>query len=464
MILLQEIIQLGLIESDDDDTRRSIIICNSMVMAAIFVLLLHTFFLIDIDLSVALFILFEITVASSILIASYCRYLLLTRLCCIIALASGGFVAAALFGKDFNGLYYIFIALCLCNLVLDYRHRTAQVLCIIFSTLLIVLVEYLHYANLIPLYSDEIREQVKQQWGSQLMDILLIVIALVGSIGYEQNRLRNARMELRQHNESLEQRIDERTQEIKQALEEARSANSAKSEFLAAVTHELRTPLHVINNSRELIQRGLVRFGDIPLNENKTYFMENCRRIETSSDRLLAMVDQVLFTTRAEIRDSALVLETVRIDLLIQQVCDDFYSRATARTVTIENSENTNISIQTSPQLLTLVIGNLLQNALKYCLPNSTLAVSSKQLPHHVSIDVVNSGIGINESEVSLVFEQFYKGKNVGSAKGGVGLGLALSNKIVKRLGGEIKLVNHRPECTHFRVLLPINQRESSSS
>ncbi len=235
---------------------------------------------------------------------------------------------------------------------------------------------------------------------------------------------------------------------------EAEAASEAKSRFLANISHELRTPLNAIIGYAELMREEL---RDPVADADLTPDLE---RIHRAGNQLLGLVDELLDLDRVEAGE--LVLERRPFDLV------DLIEEVTARArPLVEQHDNTlRVDTQglTTPthvgdrERLQQVLYNLLSNAAKFT-HEGTITVSSQHTPDALRIEVIDDGIGMDEQMLTRVFDPFEQGGPAVSLDGGgAGIGLALTQRIIRTMGGDITAHSRRGEGTRMEIELPLNR------
>lgn len=275
--------------------------------------------------------------------------------------------------------------------------------------------------------------------------------------------LAESREEIRQHQELLEQRIAQRTEELEQAMHRALAASQAKSEFLANISHELRTPMNGVIGMLDVVLQGAVT----PEQRDQ---LETAKR---SAYFLLAIVNDLLDVSKIEAGKMA--IERIAFDLraLIRD-CIECHAPAAARKgIELNSSLAASVPdfVTGDPLRIRQIITNLLSNAIKFTERGRVqLDVSTTPLPLgliELQMHVSDTGPGIPADKLGLIFEKFTQADNSISRRfGGAGLGLAITRKLVELHGGAIRVRSEvgRGSVFSFTLLCERAQRPASSA
>jgi signal transduction histidine kinase/CheY-like chemotaxis protein len=261
---------------------------------------------------------------------------------------------------------------------------------------------------------------------------------------------------LRAANETLEQRVQERTEALTRAitaLDEARvraeAANHAKSDFLASVSHELRTPLNAILGFAQILR--LTRHRD-PLTHRQA---EALHQIERSGRLLLQLIEDVLDLAKIEAGQISLSLEPVDAAGLVEEVAQTFSAAAAEADVSIT------MMLPPEPVLavadrtrLQQVLNNLLSNAIKYNKLGGRVELSVREDADGVEIAVADTGLGIPAAQLQNLFQPFHRLGREQSDIVGTGIGLALCRRLLDSIGGEIRVWSEENSGSRFCVML----------
>lgn len=251
--------------------------------------------------------------------------------------------------------------------------------------------------------------------------------------------------------ESLDQsrsELAEIAQRNSELLEEAREASALKSEFVSTMSHELRTPLNVILGYTEILQDE----SDESWGEARDLL----GRIETCGRDLLELVDATLQVGRLE----AGAIQVQPAWVSVAELMDEF-SRSTAGLphdpgveLRWECSAEPTGSIETDRAKVALIVRNLVSNGLKFT-EKGFVAVALRSGGGHLEIEVRDTGVGIPEDKLPVMFEMFRQVGGPGSRQAGVGLGLYIVDQLVRRLDGSMTVESMPGLGTAFFVRLP---------
>jgi signal transduction histidine kinase/DNA-binding response OmpR family regulator len=257
--------------------------------------------------------------------------------------------------------------------------------------------------------------------------------------------------EIRQYQELLEERIRQRTQELEKAMHGALAASQAKSEFLANISHELRTPMNGLLGMLDLVL-------DSPVGGEQREQVEIAQRCAYS---LLDLLNDILDLSKIEA--GRMILEKVPFDL--RSVAEDCVRAQSAKAqqkgieVRYEYSGDVT-NVTGDPLRLRQIVANLLSNAIKFTekgwvsVRQSVSTEADGKLT--MVLDVADTGSGIPAEKVPLIFEKFTQADSSISRKyGGTGLGLAITKRLVELQGGQIRVESRVGRGSTFTVEIP---------
>lgn len=224
-------------------------------------------------------------------------------------------------------------------------------------------------------------------------------------------------------------------------------AEQMRREFTANVSHELRTPLHTISGCAELLCSGLVKPLDIDQFHNQIY---------TESQRMIRLVEDIINLSRLD--EGAQGMERREVDLyaLVKEAVAALVEPAKKAQVTMTLTGE-NAVVSGIPQLLSGIVTNLCDNAVKYNRPGGSVTVDVAKSAEAVILTVSDTGIGIPPEHQARVFERFYRvDKSRSKAVGGTGLGLSIVKHAAMIHHARIDLTSALGEGTTITVRFPI--------
>lgn len=221
----------------------------------------------------------------------------------------------------------------------------------------------------------------------------------------------------------------ERTEEAHAAQAAAEQANAAKDRFLAALSHELRSPLNTILGWAQILG------SDHGLNERQARAVETIERSARTQAQLIADLLDI-----SRIIAGKLELERSKLDFasIVESVLSAVGPAVEQKhlTVTVRSREDTDVF--GDPTRLQQIVTNLLNNAIKFTEPGGNIEVTTEHEDGFVVLTVADSGIGMSKELLGRVFDVFHQGETTKSRQGGLGLGLAIAKQLAEAHGGTI--------------------------
>jgi two-component system phosphate regulon sensor histidine kinase PhoR len=230
-----------------------------------------------------------------------------------------------------------------------------------------------------------------------------------------------------------------------------RRLESIRRDFVANVSHELKTPITSIEGFAETLLDGAL---DEP--ESARRFVEI---IGKQASRLHAIVEDLLALSRVEqeAKREEIVLQELPIAEVLQSAIQACSSRAEKENMAISLACAPTITARINPALFEQAVVNLLDNAVKYSGKGSSIRVETEKQPDEVLIRVCDNGVGIASQDISRIFERFYRVDKARSAKlGGTGLGLSIVKHIVQAHHGHISVESSPGKGSIFTLHLPV--------
>lgn len=235
---------------------------------------------------------------------------------------------------------------------------------------------------------------------------------------------------------------------------EARRLEAVRRDFVAAASHELKTPVASMVASAETLQLALAR--------DPARAAQFAEQVERSARQLASLVSDLLDLSRLEAKPEA--DEEVALDLLVRDEVETFSDRAHQAEIKL-SVELSPVIVRGSNSDLGLAVRNLIDNALRHTPAGGEVKVVIERSPRMVSLHVIDNGDGIASREVGRIFERFYRVDSARSrATGGTGLGLAIVRHVAESHGGTVDVKSSLGEGSMFSINLPTTTPASHPS
>ena len=247
--------------------------------------------------------------------------------------------------------------------------------------------------------------------------------------------------------------------EFREARDRAEAANQAKSEFLANISHELRTPVHGMLSFAKF---GVRRIDTASKEKLHSYFQQ----IESSGEVLLSLLNDLLDLSKFQAGGFKFEFAPTKVEERINAQLAAFEAEAAKSEIciTIMSRSDTPLpAIEADSGRLDQLFRNLISNALKFSPRGSVIEIAVSQSDDFVVAKILDQGPGIPEDEIDAIFEKFVQSSFTKDASGGTGLGLAICREIVETHGGSIQAKNRTGGGCEFKVSLPVTQDAASS-
>ncbi len=249
--------------------------------------------------------------------------------------------------------------------------------------------------------------------------------------------------------QQLERLVEERTRELRAALEELRAIDQKKADFLNSVSHELRTPLTAITGFAEFLDEGVA--GN--LNPEQRHYVQ---QILYGTERLLVLINDLLDYARMEAGRFTLARAPVEFPELANKVVASLMPLAKGSHLEIRVEIPPNLpELDADPDRVSQILTNLLSNSLKFTRAGGLICLRAKQKDDHVEIEVADTGIGIPQDAIPHLFTQFFRVDPTVAVRG-TGLGLPITKGLVEAHGGQIEVRSKVGKGSSFRFTLPI--------
>ncbi|PCN46516.1 two-component sensor histidine kinase [Curtobacterium sp. 'Ferrero'] len=230
-------------------------------------------------------------------------------------------------------------------------------------------------------------------------------------------------------------------------LTESRRIDEVRRDFVANISHELKTPIGAIG----LLAETLVAAADDPVHVRKF-----AAQLITESERLGALTKDIIELSRLQSVDALETSEETSIDKVVQAAVDANEVVARARSIDLVRAKKSKLRVMGDPGLLQVAVSNLIANAIKYSPDGTRVGVGVRSSKGFVEIAVTDQGVGIPEADLDRVFERFYRVDPARSrATGGTGLGLAIVKHVVGNHGGDVRVWSQPGKGSTFTIRLP---------
>ena len=246
----------------------------------------------------------------------------------------------------------------------------------------------------------------------------------------------------------LQQRIEEATQALRAKKEEAELASNNKSHFLAVASHDLRQPLHAL---------GLY-ISELQHRVSGTEQQRLVAQAERSVEALATLLNSLLDISKLDAGTIVPQLQTCSVSAMMERIAADYQMLAEAKNIHLIVRACTEYAIS-DPQLLDRILMNLLVNAIRYTNPNGRVMVACRRRGGSLRIEVRDNGAGISKSDQNKIFREFFQvtGSQADTKKG-LGLGLAIVDRLVKLLGYRLELRSAPGKGSVFAIEVPLAQ------
>lgn len=303
------------------------------------------------------------------------------------------------------------------------------------------------------------------------------------TIQQQHRRLAELYHQTQYFNIELEQQVQERTQDLQQALEELQQLNRLRDDFLSTISHELRTPLTNIRMVVQMLmiatQQGQTFFERVSEVAPKQKITQYLMILQDECDRELRLIEDLLDLQNLTTNNLPLCLTTVNLSDWLPPVLEHFRTQLSRQqqTLVVELAPDLPL-LNTDVSSLNRVVTELLTNACKYTPIGESITVTVKAIeqqkvgktscfatesvvsvkpsPTAIEISVTNTGVEIPPFEYDRIFDSFYRVLGTDPWRhGGTGLGLALVKRLVEQLQGSIQVTSHNNR-TCFTIKLPV--------
>ena len=284
-----------------------------------------------------------------------------------------------------------------------------------------------------------------------LYRLLKKVFGYIDEIGKSTEDLVNKDVEYIELPDELEE-IQKRMNHLKRESEKneklAKENEEKKDELIVYLAHDIKTPLTSMIGYLSILDE----IDDMPKKKQKNYISIALDK----SYRLEDLINELFDVARFNSEKIVLEKEELNLNLMLEQIIDDFYPTLRELNKSIKLNYNEPISINGDPDKLSRVFNNLIKNAISYSKEESEIVINLKKDNNNAIVEVINKGKQISKEKLSKIFEKFYRLDSARTSRtGGSGLGLAIAKDIVELHNGTIIAESNEEETT-FRVTLTL--------
>ncbi len=237
---------------------------------------------------------------------------------------------------------------------------------------------------------------------------------------------------------------------------EAERVHQVRRDFVANISHELKTPIGALSILSEAVQSA---------KSDPDAVAKFAARMQSESKRLTDLVQAIINLSRLQDSDPLQVPQELKISDLISEAVDQCQTASEARNIWVSVNDNTDAVVLGDREQLSMAIHNLLENAINYSPEKTKVSVTTKIEEDIVEISIADQGIGIPEVELERIFERFYRVDPARSREtGGTGLGLSIVKHVATKHGGDVKVWSSPAVGSTFALRLPIFHNEEGAT
>lgn len=234
---------------------------------------------------------------------------------------------------------------------------------------------------------------------------------------------------------------------------EGRRIDAVRRDFVANVSHELKTPIGAL---------GLLSEAILGAKNQPEEVVRFATKMQNEAKRLTELVQEIIDLSRLQSSDPLQKAFPVEVEDVIREAVSQAQISSEARGIYVELGNIQSATVIGDRDQLIAAVHNLVENAINYSPENTKVSVTSSLKGDLVEISVTDQGIGIAESELGRIFERFYRVDPARSrATGGTGLGLSIVKHVAQNHGGDVKVWSKEGVGSTFSILLPIAKNES---
>ncbi len=250
---------------------------------------------------------------------------------------------------------------------------------------------------------------------------------------------------------SIKRRLEEQGQRCEVELDRYKNLDKIKSNFILQVTHELRGPIGAVSGYHEMLMRGIG-------GQCTTKALDLVRKADHRTDNLLTIIDEMIdyayMKSQEEVRPAR---SRQALRGVIEENLELLETQAAAKRITLVANCPKDLCVPATRDLLKIILGNLVHNAIKYSPPDTQVSVTAQAEGPEVHILVRDQGYGIEPEELEKIFEEFYRTRAARQLeRDGTGLGLPIVKRAVESLAGRISVYSELGKGSTFHIFLPV--------
>ncbi len=239
---------------------------------------------------------------------------------------------------------------------------------------------------------------------------------------------------------SLEKLVDERTLELSQA-------NKIKDKLLSIISHDIKGPFNSLRGIVNLFNQGFIKREEIgPV----------MKKVESQMGITSLLIENVLLWVRSQMAGVTISVEPVLLGNLVNEHLSLYETTAAEKKIQLVNEIHDELSVNADKHVLSLVLRNLISNAIKYSFEDGKIRISADKTDGHVSLSVSDNGTGMSESTLTRLLQQEALASELGTGNEiGTGLGLMVSREYLQKMGSELTVESMLGKGSTFRISLP---------